>query len=110
MDWVQSAAFSPDGRRIVTASRDKTACIWDAAGGKSLTTLEGHSEWVLSATFSPDGMRIVTASDDDTARVWKRRRRPEYWWGVAWLPEFWLTVALGVGLVWSIYQDWTRLA
>jgi len=37
-------------------------------------------------------------------------RRPEYWYGVAWLPEFWLTVALGVGLVWSICRDWTRLA
>ena len=39
----------------------------------------------------------------------RHRRRPEYWYGVAWLPEFWLTVVLGVGLVWSVWRDWTRL-
>ena len=33
------------------------------------------------------------------------RRRPEYWWGVAWLPEFWLTVVLDVGLVFSLRSD-----
>ena len=35
-------------------------------------------------------------------------RRPEYWWGVAWLPLFWLTVVLGVGLVVSIWKDQRR--
>ena len=57
-----SAQFSPDGTRIVTASRDKTARVWDAATGKSLATLAGHEGDVMSAQFSPDGTRIVTAS------------------------------------------------
>ena len=39
---MSSAAFSPDGTRIVTASDDKTARIWDAATGKELTVLRGH--------------------------------------------------------------------
>ncbi len=37
-----------------------------------------------------------------------RRRRPEWWWGVAWLPEFWLTLVLGVGLLWSLWRDQRR--
>ena len=67
---VRSAAFSPDGARVVTASDDKTARVWDAATGKTITVLSGHSGRVWSAAFSPDGARVVTASEDKTARVW----------------------------------------
>jgi hypothetical protein len=67
---VNSAAFSPDGSRIVTASQDNTARIWDAASGKEIAVLGGHKEPVNSAAFSPDGSRIVTASQDHTARIW----------------------------------------
>ena len=69
-DWVRSAAYSPDGKRIVTASEDKTARVWDASDGKPLAVLAGHTNYVWSAAYSPDGKRIVTASDDKTARVW----------------------------------------
>ena len=61
---VWSAAFSPDGTRVVTASDDNTARLWDAASGKALATLEGHADRVWSAAFSPDGTRVVTASAD----------------------------------------------
>ena len=67
---VTSASFSPDGQRIVTASDDHTAKVWDAATGKELLTLTGHVDSVTSASFSPDGKRIVTASEDETAKVW----------------------------------------
>ena len=67
---MSSAAFSPDGTRIVTASWDATARIWNAAAGKELAVLRGHDGGVLSAAFSPDGTRIVTASVDKTARIW----------------------------------------
>jgi len=69
-DRVSSAAFSPDGTRIVTASYDNTARVWDAATAKEITVLRGHDGYVLSAAFSPDGTRIVTASSDKTARLW----------------------------------------
>ncbi|MEY2565252.1 MAG: hypothetical protein QOH88_3445 [Verrucomicrobiota bacterium] len=63
--------FSPDGRRIVTASADKMGRVWDAGNGTLMISLQGHQERVNSAQFSPDGQRIVTASDDGTARVWE---------------------------------------
>ena len=72
-DRVYSAAFSPDGTRIVTASYDKTARIWDAHTGAQLAVLSGHGTGVASAAYSPDGMRIVTASFDKTARIWDAR-------------------------------------
>ena len=60
----------PDGARIVTASEDHTARLWDATTGMKITALRGHEDAVLSASFSPDGTRIVTASNDHTARLW----------------------------------------
>ncbi len=67
---VSNASFSPDGSRIVTASDDNTARVWDSQSGELIQTLEGHQASVFNASFSPDGSRIVTASDDNTARVW----------------------------------------
>src|SRR5262249_5961640 len=67
---VFSAAFSPDLSRIITASGDMTARIWDAATGKEMLVLHGHEDTVRSAGFSPDGSRILTASADKTARIW----------------------------------------
>ena len=63
------AAFSPDGGRVVTASEDNSARIWDAASGALIAALE-HGDSVTSAAFSPDGGRVVTASADMTARIW----------------------------------------
>jgi hypothetical protein len=72
-DRITFAVFSPDGARIVTASDDKTAKIWDARTGALLTTLQGHADAVLSAAFSPGGAVVVTASDDRTAKIWDAR-------------------------------------
>ncbi|RTL68368.1 MAG: TIR domain-containing protein, partial [Hyphomicrobiales bacterium] len=74
---VAIAAFSPDGRRIVTASDDNTARVWDVERGSEIATLKGHEGPVQSAAFSPDGRRIVTASYDNTARVWDVERGSE---------------------------------
>lgn len=69
-DWLRCAAFSPDGQRIVTASKDRTARIWDAAIGRQITVLTGHTDGVRTATFSPDGSRVLTAAGDNTSRIW----------------------------------------
>ena len=68
---VESAAFSPDGQRIVSASGDRTIRIWDAQTGEQIgSPLTGHTGGVESAAFSPDGQRIVSASGDNTIRIW----------------------------------------
>ena len=56
-----SVAFSPDGTRVVTASGDKTARVWDAAAGKTLPPALEHQAEVVSVAFSPDGTRVATA-------------------------------------------------
>lgn len=66
---VESVSFSPDGQRLLSASRDGTANVWDATTGRSLATVR-HGERVLQASYSPDGTRFVTASADGTARIW----------------------------------------
>jgi WD40 repeat protein len=67
---VNSALFSADGKRIVTASDDETARVWDAESGEEILTLAGHKGAVLLAVFSPDGQRVATGSADGTARIW----------------------------------------
>ena len=65
-----SVAFSPDGQRLASASRDQTVKIWDSATGKELFALKGHAGWVTSVAFSPDGQRLASASDDQTVKIW----------------------------------------
>jgi TPR repeat protein len=69
-DWVTRAVYSPDGARILTASDDKTARVWDAATGRETLRLVGHTDRVYDAQFSADGRRIATASADGSARIW----------------------------------------
>ncbi len=67
---VISAAFSADGRKVVTASLDGTARVWSAESGEPLTAPLVHGGMVGSAVFSPDARRVLTASIDHTARRW----------------------------------------
>ena len=67
---VVIADFSPDGTRVLTASWDNTAILWDAESGEEIAVLEGHEQRISSAGFSPDGDRIITAGADGTVRVW----------------------------------------
>jgi WD40 repeat protein len=68
---VETAAFSPDGSRVLTASLDRTARIWAITPPRYASrVLAGHTAAVGYATFSPDGKSVLTVSDDKTARVW----------------------------------------
>ncbi|MCH7919763.1 MAG: hypothetical protein IIC50_17475 [Planctomycetes bacterium] len=66
---VRSVAFSPDGTRVLTGSRDETAKLWDAETGQEIRTFLGHTGWVFSVAFSPDGTRVLTGSRDHTAKL-----------------------------------------
>jgi WD40 repeat protein len=67
---IRSAAFSPDGQRVVTASDDGTARVWEARTGRPAGPPLRHKKPVSSALFSPDGRFIATACEDGRARLW----------------------------------------
>jgi WD40 repeat protein len=73
---VYAVSWSPDGGRLVTASADGTAQVWDAASGAPVAML-GHRGPVVCAVFSPDGERIATSSVDGKVRVWSAAGRGE---------------------------------
>lgn len=67
---ITSVAFSPDGRKCLTASFDHSACVWDSNTEELITRFTGHRERITSATFSPGGETCLTGSWDSTACVW----------------------------------------
>jgi WD40 repeat protein len=69
-DEIWSAVWHGEGSRILTASSDGTARVWDAATGAELLILSGHAGEVRQAVWNGDHSRILTASSDGTARVW----------------------------------------
>jgi WD40 repeat protein len=69
-DWVWSAAFSHDGRRALSGSKDATVRLWDMETLAALACLEGHEAEVVSVAFSADGKRALSGSLDKTVRLW----------------------------------------
>lgn len=69
---VISATYDASGRRVLTASSDHTARVWNAVTGAWITPLLMHGDSVRHAAFSPDdGHRVLTASLDGSARIWE---------------------------------------
>ncbi len=67
---VHAAAFSPDGARIVTSSRDGTLTVWDAAG-RELLTLAGNGRALNQLRFNDDGTRLIGADDAGNVLTWQ---------------------------------------
>jgi len=65
-----SCSFSPDGKSMICASRDRTLKIYDVSSGTEKATLIGHTNWVVDCSYSLDGSSIVSASWDSTIRLW----------------------------------------
>jgi WD40 repeat protein len=68
--YVNSVAFSPDGRQILSGSGDNSIKLWDVAAGWEIKTFSGHTGFVYSVAFSPDGRQILSGSWDGTFRKW----------------------------------------
>ncbi|HBB32173.1 MAG TPA: hypothetical protein DDZ80_28510 [Cyanobacteria bacterium UBA8803] len=91
---VYQATFSPDGKTIATASRDKTVKLWQR-DGTLVRTLTGHGDRVWGVAFSPDGEMIATASWDKTVKLWQKdgtliltlTGHQDRVWGVAFSPD-----------------------
>jgi WD40 repeat protein len=69
---VVAATFSPDGKRVATASADSTARIWNVRTGAS-RQLSDHTGPLTSLAFNRDGSLLATGSTDSDARVWDGR-------------------------------------
>jgi hypothetical protein len=95
--------YSPDGNRF--AQFDDRAIF--KMGDTSIATpsvIVRTPAKVLNIVLSKIGDRVLTSHTDDKVRLW-RQRRPEPWWGIAWLPESWLTLLFGGVLIWSLFRD-----
>jgi WD40 repeat protein len=73
-DTVWSLAFSPDGALLATSgSRDGLLFLWDAATGRKLHDLAGHSRVLPLVAFSPDGTTVAAGGGDGTVNRWDVR-------------------------------------
>ena len=73
--WVNSLAFSPDGKVLASGSKSQTIKLWDAATGQEQATLQGHMKPVFSLAFSPDGKLLASGSGDKTIKIWNTATR-----------------------------------
>ena len=72
---VNSVAFSPDGKKLISGGHDKTVRLWNAetsslSTSELLHTLEDHTDYVLSVAFSPEGNKFASSDGDLTIRLW----------------------------------------
>ncbi|MCK6473521.1 MAG: WD40 repeat domain-containing protein [Planctomycetes bacterium] len=106
--WSANGEYLAVTEYEISLLNEKSAYLVQGRTGKKvfdLSTAEGSVEWLW---FSPSVLAVLVLGKDGTLTMWERRR-PEQWWGVAWLPEFWLTVVFALLVLWSLIRDFKTL-
>ncbi|XXY21247.1 hypothetical protein WME88_16670 [Sorangium sp. So ce216] len=70
---IHAAVWSHDGQRVLSASDDMTARIWNADGTGDPVVLSRHRGRINALAFSPDDKRVLTASEDGSVCLWDER-------------------------------------
>ncbi|MCI0485492.1 MAG: protein kinase [Blastocatellia bacterium] len=110
---VRKAAFSPDGRLLVSVGEDAKVMVWDFARRERLATFNDHTDWINSVAFSPDGRLVATGAE--VVILWDAITRqkiapldyPSIVWSVVFSPDGrWLVSTHGDGTiqVWDVAE------
>ena len=74
---VIAAAFTPDGRRVATASRKGAVNLWDITSGQQTCSLDAGTKEINSLAFSADGWQLAALGRDGLVKLWDCAYRPE---------------------------------
>ena len=67
---MSAVAVTPDGSRVVSASRGGSLKLWEMAFGRVLIGFVGHGAPIYAVAVTPDGLRALSASSDRTLKLW----------------------------------------
>src|SRR5262249_39554498 len=112
-----SVAVSPDGRKILSGSSDRTMILWDRESGRILRRFVGNGGWIMSVAFSPDGRHALSGGEDKVMRLWdiesgavvhEFRGHADWIMRVAFSPDGRLAYSTGgASGIWSDGSDFT---
>lgn len=71
--FLNRSSVSAEDQFVLTASRDKTVCLWDIVNGDLKHTYVGHDNWVRDIAFIPSSSHFITVSDDKCLKIWDCR-------------------------------------
>ncbi len=95
-DLLWSVAWSPNGRYVASAGKDRTVQVWNATDGSHIYTYTGHSDTVYGVAWSHDSIQLASASYDKTVQVWRAldgtypqiyTGHSSWVWSVSWSPD-----------------------
>jgi WD40 repeat protein len=76
-DWGSTIVVTPDNKKVIAGSRDKTIKLWDIRTRKQLFTLKGHTDWITSVAVTLDSKYLISGSKDETLKFWNLENRKE---------------------------------
>ncbi|MBD2358865.1 TIR domain-containing protein [Tolypothrix sp. FACHB-123] len=72
-DIITQIAWSADGKKLASASKDHTIQLWNTETGELMSVLEGHTDTIFGIAWSPDGEILASVSADETIKIWNTK-------------------------------------